>query len=290
MRNKWFSTIIALLITAFLIVLSSGVLQIMVQESKNTRIVTSSITTFAWAEWALEYWLYKIKNHSEWFEDKIIYPDDGESKILVSDTFEPRKSPILQYEMNNFKKSYSWTILPWDYEIIPLFFDSWALNGINSKSPFTKNVNKTLNIKLSTQWEIVWNILWNDTDWISKWITWIGKNVPATFWTDSFSTYSTWSIKISEDDSWMWDWIKKESINWSKDIRQFLTENEMNYLILFNPTESWIGFKLDSTDWFSSPNIEITWTSILWDYKQNIQFSEKRSSVYDILKYSIYSR
>ncbi len=287
--KSWFSVIIAMLITAFLVILSSWILSLIVQESKNTRITFNTISTYAAAEWALEYAMLKLKNHQEWFQDKVVYNDDFDSKLLASDPNNIifQKDQIIEYEINNYAKSYTWSIWVWNFEIIPLFFDSWSSMQINSKNPNKgiSNVLKTSFFKIENlNGDITWNIIWNDTNWSTFWIVW-------TWWTStSFgSWYSVdnylWAMKKVDDST---SEIKIDFNTWS-DIWKFLQDYENNYLIMYNSSSSPVTYHIESNKGFSLPNTTIIASSTIWDFKQNIEFSESKSKLFDMLKYSLFS-
>ncbi|EKE26321.1 MAG: hypothetical protein ACD_4C00337G0009 [uncultured bacterium (gcode 4)] len=280
-NKSWFSVIIAMLITAFLIVLSSGILFIVLQETKNSRIVYNTISSYAWAEWALEYALLKAKNHKEGFSDSI-KESDNESKLIIAGSGNVRyaKDALINYEMNTSWKKYSWEIWSGAYEIIPLFFDSWTLMQVNSKNPNEGNslLKKATEFKFSSSWSLIWNIIWNNSDWETFWIVWSWSNINESW---------IWELKETyyNSDTNAWD-FKIENV-W---IGDFLEDYDTNYLILFNYSANPIKYSIESNDWFSFPQISIIGTARIGDYKQNINFSQNKSEIFELLKYSFFNK
>ncbi len=75
-----------------------------------------------------------------------------------------------------------------------------------------------------------------------------------------------------------------------EDIQTFLTSYENNYLTLSNTSDDPIEYHITSTDIFSFPMRSISASSIVGKSKQNIDFSENRSRLFDILKYSVFNK
>lgn len=290
--KSWFSSIVAILLTAFLVVVSAWVLWIVLQESKNTRLVYNSISTYAWAEWAQEYALLKIKNHDEWFQDKIVEEEDADSKLLTNDPDNiNQKDQIIEYSMNTYSKSYSWTIASWDFEIIPLFFDKWMLMQRNSKySSWTDWVEKTESFRLSWDWDYVWNIIWNDAVWETFWMVWTWSAWISVWWGYSVDTWS-WNIKkiVNDNNFDINDDIKKITFE-NIDIKDFTDTYSHNYLILFNPTKNKISYSMESLEWFATPKVSVVASSRIWTYKQNLLFEENKNRYFEALKYSIFNK
>ncbi len=298
--NKWFSTIIVILIVSFLVILSSWILNIILQESKNTRLVFNMISTYAWAEWALEYALLKLKNHKNWFEDSVKYNTDYDSKLLFKDTsnFIFNKDQIIEYEIDNFATDYTWSINPWSFEIISLFFDSWSLIQVNSKNPnlntSTSNIIKTNSFKFTWKksWWIetvfTWNIIWNDVNWNTFWIVWTWQTNESfwTWYTDIIK--SLWSKKYTETDT---DFTNAQQINFEKwiDIWKFLNTYNNNYLIIYNSSPDKLDYNITSNEWFSLSKTSIITSSKIWNFKQNIQFTQDKSQIFEMLKYSLFN-
>lgn len=283
--NTWFSVIMAILITAFLVILSAWVLLLVLQEQKNTRLVYNSIATYEWALWANELALLKIKNHWEWFEDSVENIDD-DSKLLGKNNNITNKDVQITYNIDNYSKEYEWTIKSWEYEIIPLYFDEWEYIQTNSKNPniWSSDIKKTQDIKFTSSDNITWNIIWNNDDWETFWINW-------KWWKNSVvNSESIWNIKTSEDDSTnLWDWARKQDY-WEIKISDFLSQYKQNYLIIYNPLENEVSYKLESDTWFANPRLKVIWSWKTGDFRQNIEFTENKNRYLDLIKYSLYNK
>lgn len=285
-NKSGFSVIVAILITAFLTVLSSGILILVLQENNNSSIVYNTISTYAWAEWALEYALLKVKNHRDGFQDKIVsstWSDaDRDSKLISLSWSASKKDVLLEYEMIANWTSYTWTIGSWAYEIIPLFFDSGTSMQINSKNPslWTSDIKKTTDISVNSSSWLIWNIIGNDWSWATFWITWTWQ---------AFNTSSSWSLKTTKDPNENTDYSIDFDI-FEPNIWWFLWKYESNYLILYNPQNNDVTYNLTSNEWFSFPRINILTTASVWDYTQNISFTQNKSEIFDLLKYSFFNK
>lgn len=290
-NNKWFSVVIAIMITAFLIVISSWILILVIQESKNTKLVYNSISTQAWAEWTIEYALLKVKNHSDWFADKIDFKQDVDANILAYNINKiTNKDVVTSYEITNNSKSYSWIIASWEFEIIPLYIDNWELITNNSKNPNknSSSLSKVLTFKFSWDNDYVRNIIWNDMSWTTFWMVWTWSN-NLSVWAWFSVNYDSGNMKSIDNDSLVLDdskTIKLENIK----IEDFLTRYENNYLIIYNVSQDWLSYSLESNELFSLPKLKITASSKILNYKKNLEFSENKSKYMDMLKYSIFNK
>lgn len=290
-KAKWFSVIIAILITAFLVTLSSWILGIVLQESRNSKLVYNTISTYEWAQWALELALLKIKNHEEWFADLINTNDEDYYMYKQTPNFNSKKDLSLEYDIKNYNITYSWSIEPWDMDIIPMYYDEWIKVTTNSKHAWTwtSNIVQARQFKLDPYWEIVRNIIWT-FNWNTVWISWtwvdgisIGteSNIKDTWYLKTL----TWSSSITDTQE-----IKYDS---SYSIKTFMewTTLQYPYLIIFNPSDSWpVKYTLTSSSWFSLPRLSVIWTSRIGNFKQNIEFSEDKSKYLEMLKYSIINK
>ncbi|MCK9272163.1 hypothetical protein M0P65_01320 [Candidatus Gracilibacteria bacterium] len=283
MNKKGFSTIIAMLLTAFLIILSSGILFLVLQESKITRTVFNTVSTYAGAEGSLEYALLKIKNHSEGFSDSV-NRDDYDSNLLSNNSVDG-KNQIIGYEINNSSSSYSGTIKSSGFEIIPLFFDKGTFIQTNSKNPNsnTSNISKTLKFAFNSNSGVTWNIIGNDTAGDTFGIVGTGSSFGTGY---TVSTSNGLFKKTYNNTS-------TDAIDFtltSLDIGTFLNTYENNYLIIYNHNLGDIDYNIQSSDGFALPRLEITSYSNIGDFKQNIQFTENKSKYFDILKYSLFNK
>lgn len=296
-NSKGFSVIIAILLTAFLVTLSSWILGIVLQESRNSRLVYNTISTYEWAEWAIELALLKVKNHEEWFADMVNINDEDYDLYKNTPNFNPKKDPSLEYEIKNYTFIYSWSIEPWEIDIIPMYYDDWI--KVDSTNPetnskliwtWTSHIITTKNFKLDPGWDLVRNIIWT-FNWNTAWISWTWVDNLA-IWTDIATMKSEWYFKFLTGSLSIAD-TQEIRYDSSYSIKTFMysTILQYPYLIIFNPSPSTpVKYTLTSIEWFSLPKLSIIWTSRIGNFKQNIEFGEDKSKYLEMLKYSIINK
>lgn len=76
----------------------------------------------------------------------------------------------------------------------------------------------------------------------------------------------------------------------TKTITDFLQTYDNNYLILSNISNSPITYHITSPDGFTLPIRSVSTSSIVGKSKQNIDFRENRSRLFDMLKYSVFNK
>lgn len=75
-----------------------------------------------------------------------------------------------------------------------------------------------------------------------------------------------------------------------KSISTFLKVYENNYLILSNISNNPVTYHITSSDIFSLPTRSISASSTVGKSRQNVHFTENRSKLFDMLKYSIFNK
>lgn len=285
-RKNWFTTIIAVIITAVLIMSTLWILELYISEGKINKVVYNSIASYAWAEWSLEYAMLKLKNHKEWFEDKID-ENDFDSWLLKQANLVKNKNQTIFYEIENYSKSYAWTIWSYKFEIIPLFFDSWELIQKNSKDyrSETIKIERTENISLKTkdQKSIIWNIIWNNSLWNTFWISWSWTEINNSSKGSKKDVFETeWVFDFDFSLMSIWDFINNK--NWNT----YIYEN--NYLILYNPNPEEITYNIDSKEWFGLPKTKIIASSKIWEFRQNLNLERDNSEMFELLKYWVFNK
>jgi hypothetical protein len=127
--------------------------------------------------------------------------------------------------------------------------------------------NISLNVKTwSDESKLTWNILWND-----YWISWIGNFTS--------STTGKWRFK-----NWLWEYVTLEKQVWN-----FLSSSDSNYLILMNiDPNNIIEYEL-SWDYFTKPRTNILASWKVWKYKQNLNIFLDNTEYLWRSRYSIYS-
>jgi hypothetical protein len=262
-KSSGYSVIVSLLIIWFLLVLSTGIFNLVLNEMKDNKAMWDYIKAYAWAESARELALLQIKEHWYAYYDKIDHNLNNRSIILANDSlntsiFRPNNDVLISYDIWSKVNEYEWTLESLEYAIIPLFYinDDWEQN--------------VLNIDLSIiSWsanDLSWNIIGKN-----NWISWRWIN---TTWSKKTLT-SNWFVYSEED------------------INSFLNISNSNYLVLLNSGNSWdISYNLKANnpnEYFSKPETSIISSAEVWKYKQNIITDLDNTEFLNILKYSIYS-
>lgn len=118
----------------------------------------------------MEYALLKVKNHREGFGDDLNFTsDDGKIFGQPGD----KRAPQMSYTLSGVAQSYSGTIAPQGFEIIPLFYEAGKTltqsNGKIWKDPRKPTAvdgfddyKGTSEFTLKVTAPIVWNIIGND--------------------------------------------------------------------------------------------------------------------------------
>lgn len=265
-NNSWYTVMISLLIIWFLLVLTTGIFNLILNELKDNRSLWDYMKSYAWAEAWSELALLEIKNN--WYEyyNKIDHTNN-KSIVLAEDSlnssnFKKQKDVLLSYDMNTKTNNYEWELSPLWYDIIPLFYIDEDTDG-NLVEQKIDNYSLTI---IWTDSDLSWNIIWKD-----KWLSWT--------WTNN-----SWILKTIDPTSLNF------SLNNNKTIIDFLASSDSNYLVLFNSSNvNNIEYKIESTKEFIKPKTSIISSAIVWTYKQNIVTNLDNSEFLNMLKYSIYS-
>lgn len=146
----------------------------------------------------------------------------------------------------------------WEFDIIPLF----VLDE-------NKSEQKITNIEVSgLNDNIVWNIVWKNWGISGVW-------------------------NISNSTEWNYRTILWQNVSFeTKNVWEFLSISELNYLILHNVSSSDIYYNiksLESEEFFTKTNALLIWTWELGEYKQNIRVEIDSWKYLNLLKYSIFS-
>jgi len=267
-NNKWYSVIIALFTVWFMLVISTTVFNLVLNETFDTNWLTKYLQAFNWAEWAMELWLLDLKKHSYWYEKQISHSINSWSILLADNPlnlwlFNKKKDVFISYDLKSRTNNINSIIEPWRYYIVPLFYTDnlWNIIKIQNSIDFS-----VLSWNESNLW---WNIVWNNA-----WISWVWNFNELSIWKEK--VYNLWEFNF-----------------WTKVVNDFLASSNDNYLILFNsdPNNN-ISFNL-STSWvwefFSNWIVDIISSWEIWDYKQNLRVKIDNWSYLNLLKYSIFS-
>ena len=265
-NNSGYSIVISLLMVGFLIVVTSWVFNLVLWELNDNRGRENYLKAFAAAEGAQELALLQIKK--QWYGYYGTEAVISDSNILAEDPLDikPARDPIISYNLDSKTSSYSETLIPLEYAIVPLFVldDSTP----NSRPNFIESdwTNGALSLLLdTTSNELIWNLLSEDGG-----MSWV--------WGFSEIDKSTLS--------------KASSVTPDYSVDDFIRDNvgKLNYLILFNsdPVND-ITYSLESNREFTKPEATIISSAQVWKYKQNLSTTLNNTEFLNILRYSIYS-
>lgn len=180
-------------------------------------------------------------------------------------------------------RSYTGVITPGGFEIIPLFYDKGLTIQNTARDPNKNTITivKTSSFIVSQDGDIGWNIIGNDTSGKTYGIAGTGGSL-QTFGNRPEAIIQSGFEKHTDASDLMT--AGTETIN------IFLTKYDNNYLILSNTSANPVTYSIVSPDTFALPVRSIIASSTVGKSKQNIEFSENRSKLFDILKYSVFSK
>jgi len=264
-NNKAFSSIIALLMIWFLLILTVWTFNLVLKELFDNKSLWNYVKAYAGAQWAAELALLTIKEKWYWYSDKIEHTINNKSIVISNNplnisNFNKVKDTFISYNLNTKSSLYKWNLNSLWYDIIPLFYLTWNNNIIVKKVSAIK-----LNITAWIASDISWNII-SDTTWIS------------------------WVWEINTLTLWKW----RQWINFiEKNVNNFLANNinKTNYILLFNAWNNNIKYDINTIntwEFLSKPKTEIITSGEVWWYKQNIRITLDNTKYLNILKYSIY--
>lgn len=263
-NNNWYSTIVALLLIWFLLVLSIWIFRLILNEMKINRAMWDYMKSFAWAESSQELALLWIKKYWYGYAWEI-WDTINDKSVMLSENpldkslFHPKRDVKIFYKNDGKVNNYEWTIKALWYDIIPLFY-------LDETSEYPIS-NYNLSVLSWDSNNLSWNIV-GANSWLSwKWL--------VTFWEEK---------KLD----WTWQFIYSK-----KDISTFLSLSNTNYLILNNTSNSWeITYEIStisSSEFFTKPILNIISSWELGDYRQNLSTKLDNNEFLNILRYSIYS-
>ena len=299
-QTQGFSTIIALLLTGFLVTLAAGILFLFLSENRINQSLFSGTAAYHASEGALEYALLKIKNHREGFSDTLALMS-SEGELLKNNTAREAK---IGYDIVATGTSYSGAIAPESFDIIPLFYENGKVltveNGKPWKDPRNPMKNSTPNafddrisasdfeLQILGGDRIVWNVIGNGASGQTFGISGIvyftlpgtlPQGVPAQ---QGNITRTSLGMFRKYDGG--------ATSETTKSIQSFLGAYVENYLVLYNPSSTYVKYSIASKDAtsFTFPKTQITASGKVGNSIINLQMSEDRSRLYDILKYSLF--
>lgn len=266
-NNAWYSVVVSILMVGFLLVITSWVFQLVLSELNDNRGRENYLRASAGAEWALELALLSIKDQWYGHYSSIENTLNNKSIILASNPLDEgafKSNEVrISYDMDSKVSSYSGSLQPLGFDILPLFF-------IDETSTERKVEQLSFNIPWWESW-ISWNII-SDNGGIS--------------WEWDFTSTTGVQIKSVGAGGFVID---------NTNIEDFLsdTSRQSNYLILFNTNSSTtIPYNLTSWDpdtFFTKPRAEIISSAQVGKYRQNFRTVVDNTEYLNVLKYSVFS-
>jgi len=178
--------------------------------------------------------------------------------------------------------SYTGTIAQGSFEIIPLFYDTGVRIQNSAKNPNknTSDIVKTNTFVVTQDGDVNWNIIGNDSSGKTYGIAGTGSLMRSFGNTSNANIQQGFEKRMDTD-------IMTAGM---KNITAFLNSYENNYLILSNTSANPTEYRISSPNGFALPLRSIATSSTVGRSKQNIDFTENRSRLFDMLKYSVFSK
>lgn len=302
-RRKGFSVVLAIVVTAFLTILSAGVLDLVMREMKTSSAYWHGVSTQAGAEGSLEWALLKLKNHREGFQDSVVFGVDKES-LLLSGKKEfaqvGRNDQILEYEMSARSGSYLGTVDAHGFDVLPLFYDSGALATAEGNASAFKydpaQMVESLKLSLaSPRFDdgdpagLVWNIVGTRTfldDGTTPVTSGETDGIAGTSAFDSQTGTGVAKKALAQEGS---D-VLETSVDRLASIKEFMERHAAKYLIVYNFNDQPVTYDLAAdVEQFALPETEIFGSSTMGDFKQTLRFGDSRKALFSGLKYSLFS-
>lgn len=264
-NKSWYAILVTLMIIGFLIVLTTGVLNLLLNELNDNKWEEKYLKASFAAEWAMELALLKIKNEWYWIYDKIEF--ENFNSDILRDDINNKKEVSISYDLNSKTDDYKWILLPYEQVVVPLFYMSWT--------PIVYNKVKKINLSIinysefSVSDKMAWNIISENGDWI--------------WWKSLINQTSKWKWRM-----WDWGFLSQVNINWNSG---FLDLYNKNYMVIINldPNNN-LEYNLKSIDWeFTRPISKIISSAKIWKYKQTYETFLDNTEFLSILKYSVFS-
>lgn len=250
-NNDWYSVVLALLMTSFIIILVAWVFKLILENMYDTRWMEDYLKAYSRAEWSMELALKKVKDNNYWYEEHI-FPGLWIKKI--SEVFGDNKKTLIWYDINSTS---SW------------IFDKLLNSNNYAIYPLISLSKPKLDIKSWDANSLVWNIIGNN--WGISW-TWrfnynLSKEAKNINWSNNF-VYETKTIEnflLTSTDNYL---VLYNA--WNTNLTYDLKSD--------NPREK-----------FATENINIVSIWKVWNYKQNLNVDLNIANNLNLLKYSILS-
>lgn len=288
--RRGFSILMALGITAILIVLVAWLSALYLRELRLSRLWYDEIIALAGAEWVFEYSMLKIRNHRDGFSDSMTWGDqDGRQFWLMT-----ARSSQLQvgYIIEAQSTGAVFEIPAGEHLILPLFVGYGDLLSGRSQDPrFFTGTHRSEALQVEGTKTQDWVIIaWSGSENI--WLLWSGniffhtKGVIRHRGVDCYDQNGNRVInclpksQVYEEAVYFWD----EPMM----VKDFLGTYDDPYLMIHNTSRDIMRIDVRAKTPFALPTSRIESYSKNGDALQVFEFLEDRSRYYDALKYGVY--
>lgn len=110
-NNNGFSILMALGMTAFLMLVVTGIALLYIREMRISRLGYDEIVSYANAQGAFEYAMLKIRNHPDGFQDRVDSETDGDGKEFFKLSTPRSKQIETQYEILSTSTGHTFKVL-----------------------------------------------------------------------------------------------------------------------------------------------------------------------------------
>lgn len=269
-NKKGYSVVASILMVGFLLIVTTGVFQLVLSELNDNRGRENYIRASAGAEWALELALLQIKENGYGYYNPINDVTNPLSVVLAENplnTWSLTPNDVqISYTSDSRVNSYSGAInLLW-FDIIPLFYLDDSIDPEQRVNSIVLEVQEGLNENLS------WNIV--SSDW-------------GIAGQGEFSGVTEWFLRgIADTGGFTQGNIRIDDFLWDID-------RENNYLILLNSSSTdplkYVLKSEDTTEFFTRPRTELISSAQVGKYKQSFRTVLDNTEYLNLLKYSIFS-
>lgn len=271
-----------MLMTAFLVALSAGVLSVMVQSAGVSRAVLHGTEASITAESALEYALLKIRNHRAGFEDSIATDDRERSLVSVPTADIPAG---MLYDIDASGTSYTGTLAAGEFAVFSLFVDPGVLTGTGSKHPNPSGfraVTRTDGFVFSADGDFAWNVIGSDAAGATYGIAGTG-GLARSVGSSSGATVRSGIRKDFDAASLRFDLS-------SQTIDNFVRTYDNSYFIVQNYSGSPRAYSVSASTAFGYPAHRVVASGVVGNIRQNISLTEDSNRLFEVLKYSLFNR
>ena len=253
----WYAILSALLITGFLLILTAWTFHLVLQELYDGRGKQNYLKAYAAAEAWLEEALYLVNRYDYGYHKNQAWTSD-----ILSDDI---RIPQVAFEFESKVQEYSWSLDPFDMDIIPLFWRDSEGKYHNIKWGLQLAVDNDIDDKV-----IAWNIIWLK---VGVWWNWSFQSETQKVPQRAFDPDSSIQKFVINDDY----------------LENFLKLDEMRFMILINNSSITQDYTLTSTwEYFTLPRHDIVSSGKIGRFTQNIRTEIDNTEYLGLLRYSIF--